>query len=192
MTMPDYNDDIKNAVETLRRGGVILYPTDTVWGIGCDASDSKAVKRVFEIKRRADSKALIALVGSMAQLERTVESVPDVAAQLIEVSDRPVTVVYDHGRGVAREMLSSDGSLAVRVTSEAFSRALCLAFGRAIVSTSANISGLPAPRFYNEISPEIISAADYVCLSRRNDTKPSKPSMVIKISEGGLFKILRD
>lgn len=192
MTMPDYNDDIKNAVETLRRGGVILYPTDTVWGIGCDASDSKAVKRVFEIKRRADSKALIALVGSMAQLERTVESVPDVAAQLIEVSDRPVTVVYDHGRGVTREMLSSDGSLAVRVTSEAFSRALCLAFGRAIVSTSANISGLPAPRFYNEISPEIISAADYVCLSRRNDSKPSKPSMVIKISEGGLFKILRD
>lgn len=189
--MQDFSDDIKSAVLALRRGGVILYPTDTVWGLGCDASDSAAVKRIFEIKRRADSKALIALVGSMAQLERTVEDVPDIAVQLIEVSDRPVTVVYDHGRGVAPEMLAPDGSLAVRVTSEPFSQKLCLAFGKAIVSTSANVSGAPAASVFSEIAPEILSAADYVCLSRRDDNKPAKPSMVIKISEGGLFKILR-
>lgn len=189
--MTQYSDDIKNAVAALRRGGVILYPTDTVWGLGCDAANSSAVKRIFEIKRRADSKALIALVGSLAALDSVVESVPAIAEQLIEVSDRPVTVVYDHGRGVAPEMLGPGGSLAVRVTSEDFSRRLCAAFGGAIVSTSANVSGQPAPRIFSEIPAEIIEAADYVCTSRRDDTAERAPSMVIKISEGGVFKILR-
>jgi len=189
--MYDFSDDIKSAVDALRNGGIILYPTDTIWGLGCDATNSSAVRRIFEIKRRADSKALIALVGSMAQLERTVESIPDVAEQLIEVSDRPVTVVYDHGIGVAPEMLAPDGSLAVRLTAEDFSQRLCRAFGRPLVSTSANVSGQPSPRFFKEISSEILDAADYVCSSRRNDERPSKPSMVIKISDGGVFKILR-
>lgn len=189
--MTDFSDDIKNAVAALRRGEVILYPTDTVWGLGCDAANSDAVKRIFEIKRRADSKALIALVGSTPALDRVVESVPPVAEQLIEVSDRPVTVVYDRGRGVAREMLAQDGSLAVRVTTEDFSRRLCMAFGGAIVSTSANVSGTPSPVTFDEISEEIKDAVDYVCTSRRDETKASVPSMVIKISEGGVFKILR-
>ncbi len=186
-----FSDDIAAAVAALRAGGVILYPTDTVWGLGCDAANSAAVRRIFEIKRRADHKALIALVGSMAQLDRTVDSVPEVAEQLIEASNRPVTVVYDQGRGVAPEMLGPDGSLGVRVTQEAFSRELCLRFGRAIVSTSANVSGAPAPASFAQIAPEIIQAADYVCLSRRGETPSSRPSMVIKISDGGLFKILR-
>lgn len=186
-----YTEDIAAAVAALRAGGVILYPTDTVWGLGCDASCPEAVRRIYRIKRRADHKALIALVGSMAQLDRAVESVPEVAEQLIEASDRPVTVVYDRGRGVAPEMLGPDGSLAVRVTAEPFSRELCARFGRAIVSTSANVSGAPAPAAFAQIDPEIIAAADYVCLSRRDEAPASRPSMVIKISDGGLFKILR-
>ena len=183
--------DLKNAVDTLRRGGVILYPTDTVWGIGCDASDSAAVKRVFEIKRRADSKAMIALVGSLAQLERTVYEVPDVAYQLMECTDRPLTIIYDRATGVAPEMVAEDGSLAVRLTTEEFSAALCRSFGRAIVSTSANVSGQPAAANFSGISPEILGAVDYVCASGRESLAPARPSAIMKISAGGLFKIIR-
>jgi L-threonylcarbamoyladenylate synthase len=189
--MENYNEDIKKAVDTLRAGGIILYPTDTIWGIGCDATNSKAVRRVFDIKHRADSKALITLVGSLAALERTVEEVPDVAYQLLEVADKPMTIVYDHGRGVAPELLAEDGSIGVRLTTEPFSAVLCKAFGRPLVSTSANISGEPAPAHYGEISQEILGAADYVCTSRRDETAPAAASTVIKLSAGGVFKILR-
>ncbi len=189
--MENYNEDIKKAVDTLRAGGIILYPTDTIWGIGCDATNSKAVRRVFDIKHRADSKALITLVGSLAALERIVEEVPDVAYQLLEVADKPMTIVYDHGRGVAPELLAEDGSIGVRLTTEPFSAALCKAFGRPLVSTSANISGKPAPAHYGEISQEILDAADYVCTSRRDETAPAAASTVIKLSAGGVFKILR-
>lgn len=187
----EYTNDIAAAVAVLKRGGVILYPTDTVWGIGCDATNSEAVKKVFQIKGRPDSKALITLVGSEAQLERTVQDVPEVAWQLIEASDRPVTIVYDHGVGVAPELLASDGSIGVRLTQESFSRSLCQRLNRPLVSTSANKSGEPSPATFSEISPEILEAVDYVCLSRRDEDGPAQPSMVIKISEGGLFKILR-
>lgn len=183
--------DLKNAVDTLRRGGVILYPTDTVWGIGCDASNSAAVKRVFEIKRRVDSKALIALVGSLAQLERTVDEVPEVAYQLMECTDRPMTIIYDRATGVAPEMVADDGSLAVRLTTEEFSAELCRRFGRAIVSTSANVSGHPAAASFGEIAPEILEAVDYVCTSGREAAASSRPSTIMKISAGGLFKIIR-
>lgn len=184
-------DDVRAAVDTLRRGGVILYPTDTVWGIGCDATNEAAVKRVFEIKRRADSKALIALVNSLAMLERTVDNVPEVAYQLIEASDRPATIVYDRGVGVAPEMIAADGSLAVRVTAERISSAIIRGLGRPLVSTSANISGAPAAAFFDEISDEIKSAVDYACLSRQTDRTVARPSLVIKISGNGVFKILR-
>lgn len=191
MNAMNYDADIAQAIATLRRGGIILYPTDTVWGIGCDATNSEAVRRVFEIKRRPDSKALITLVGSEAALERAVANVPDVAWQLIEAAVAPVTIVYDHGAGVAPELLAEDGSLAVRLTREPFSAHLCRRFGRPLVSTSANITGQPAPASFTEISPEIIDSVDYVCLSRRSEPAGAKPSMVIKISDGGLFKILR-
>lgn len=190
--MAELLDDIKHAVAALKRGEVILYPTDTVWGIGCDASNSHAVKRIFEIKHRTDSKALIALVGSPEQLHKTVENLPEEALHIIENTPRPVTVVYDHGVGVAPEMLASDGSLAVRVTNEDFSKKLCLAFGGAIVSTSANVSGKPTARSFDEISPEIINAVDYVCLSGRDCTGPSSPSMVVKVSDTGTVHILRN
>ena len=170
------DEDIREACTVLARGGVILYPTDTVWGIGCDATRSDAVKRVFGIKRRADSKAMITLVDDEARLERYVDNVPDAARDIIELSDRPVTIVYDHG---------------IRVTREAFSRRLCRAFRRPIVSTSANISGEPAAAVFDDISPEIKGAVDYIVETRRDDTSRATPSSVIKLSDDGTVKILR-
>lgn len=192
----EYTDDIRAAVAVLKRGGVILYPTDTVWGLGCDATNSAAVKKVFEIKRRADAKALITLVGSLAQLERTVDIVPEVAYQLIEFSEKPLTIIYDRpsaAAGIAPELIADDGTIAVRLTGEAFSAALCNAFRRPLVSTSANISGAATPRVYTEISPEILEAVDYVCLSRREETPAAdaKPSTIMRLSEDGLFKVIR-
>ena len=191
----DYTPDIKAATEVLRKGGIIVYPTDTVWGIGCDATNSEAVRRVFEIKRRVDAKALITLVGSLAQLERTVDGIPEVAYQLIEYSEKPVTIVYDRplpSARIAPELLADDGTIGVRVTSEPFSKALCAAFRKPLVSTSANISGQPAAACFAEISPEILAAADYVCTSRRNEPAGNaSPSSVIRLSEDGSFKILR-
>ncbi len=186
-----YRDDIRQAVGVLRRGGVILYPTDTVWGIGCDARDSEAVRKVFGIKHRADSKALITLVDSLAMLDRTVGEIPEVAEQLIEAAVDPITIVYDRGRGVAPELLADDGSIGVRLTREPFSSALCRALGAPLVSTSANISGSPTPMCFSEIAPEIVGAVDYVCASRREEQPHARPSTVIKISAGGVFKILR-
>jgi len=191
MNTNDYSDDIARAVEVLRRGGVIVYPTDTIWGLGCDARDSRAVRRIFEIKRRDDSKALITLVDSLAALDRIVDEVPEVAEQLIEAAVDPVTIIYDHGRNVAPELMASDGSIGVRLTREAFSAALCRAFRGPIVSTSANVSGSPSPMDFASIPSEILDAADYVCTSRRDEPAAAKASSVIKISAGGLFKILR-
>lgn len=189
----NFDTDLREAVEVMRRGGVVLYPTDTVWGLGCDARCQDAVERIFVIKRRADSKALISLVADEAMLERWVDPVPDAALQLIEAcaDDTPMTIVYDHPHGLAPALLAQDGSAAIRVTRERFSAALCRRMRGPVVSTSANISGEPAPSFFTEISPEILSAVDYVCLTRRNDMMLRKPSSVVKISDSGVIKILR-
>ena len=185
------NKDLSCCLEVLKRGGIIIYPTDTVWGIGCDATDSNAVKRIFEIKRRADSKALITLVDSVAALERVVDEVPEVAYQLIDVAVEPMTIVYDRGVGVAPELLAEDGSIGVRITSEKFSKELCRRFRRPIVSTSVNISGEPSPKCFHDINPDLLDAADYVCEADRERPWASKPSTVIKLSAGGVIKILR-
>lgn len=192
--MSDYEamkSDIRAAVDVMRRGGVILYPTDTIWGIGCDARNSVAVRRVYEIKRRADAKALITLVSSMAMLDATVDEVPEVAEQLIDVAVKPITIIYDKGRNVAPELLAADGSIGIRLTRERFSAALCRAMRGPVVSTSANISGQPSPRNFASISEDIKKAVDYVCLSRRDEAPVFKASTIIKISSGGLFKIIR-
>ena len=152
--------DVDAAVAVLRRGGVILYPTDTVWGIGCDATNDEAVRRVYAIKQRDDSKAMLTLVSDLAMLERTVDGIPDVAYDLIEFSDRPTTIVYDKGIGVSPLLLGPDGTLGVRVAGESFCNALVRRLGRPLVSTSANISGKPAARSFDEIPPEVADAAD--------------------------------
>lgn len=187
----DLRDDIRNACEVMGKGGVILYPTDTVWGIGCDATRSDAVRRVFDIKHRADSKALITLVGDEVMLERYVAEVPDIAWELIEAAVDPITVVYDHGTGLAPELLAADGSVGIRLTRENFSRRLCRAFRRPIVSTSANISGRPTPMCFDEIDREITEAVDYVVNCRRDEPAQHRPSSVIRLSADGTFKIIR-
>ncbi len=186
-----FEQDINNAVAALRRGGVILYPTDTVWGIGCDATDPAAVRRVFEIKRRADSKALITLVADVADIGRYSAVSPSTVLAIIGRSERPTTVVYPGGCGLAPELLAEDGSVGMRVTGELVSASICRAFGKPLVSTSANISGQPATGIYCEISKEIIDAVDYVVEARRDDCSRSMPSRVIKINADGSVITLR-
>lgn len=187
----DYREDLLKAVEVLNKGGVILYPTDTVWGLGCDATNPEAVARVFKIKQREDSKALLVLVDSQAKVEFYVREVPPVAWDLMELSTRPLTLIMDGARNLAPGLIAEDGSVGIRVTDEAFSRDLCRRFRKAIVSTSANLSGLPAPSVYSEISPEILSSVDYVVSYRREDEHRSKPSSIIKVGAGGQVKIIR-
>lgn len=189
----DYKKDINSAVEAMRAGGVIAYPTDTVWGIGCDASCSEAVRKVFAIKHRADSKALITLVADEEMLGRYVPGViPDACRSIINAGCRPVTVVYPHGRNVAPELLAADGSIGVRITRSGFPADLCQALGGAVVSTSANLSGHPAARTFAEIDPAILEAVDYVALSGRDNDVPAMPSRVVKIADDGEIIILRD
>lgn len=184
-------DDIKKAVEVMRQGGVILYPTDTVWGIGCDATNPEAVARVYKIKHRDDSKALICLVDSEARLQRYVRNVPDVAWQVMELATQPTTVILDNATGLAENLIAEDGSIAMRITGEPFSKELCYRFQKPIVSTSANISGQPAAENYKDISEELINSVDYVCYSRRQEKKPHTPSKILRIRLNGEVEIIR-
>lgn len=180
----------------MRKGGVILYPTDTVWGIGCDATNAEAVKRVYEIKQRDDSKALICLVDSDARMQRYFRNVPDVAWQLVdslkEAADaKPTTLILDGAINLAPNLIAEDGSIGIRITNEAFSKELCFRFQKAIVSTSANISGEPAAQNYCDIDERILNTVDYVCWSRRQEHKPHTPSSIIKLKENGEVTVIR-
>lgn len=186
-----YGEDIRKAIDVMNRGGIIAYPTDTIWGLGCDATNADAVRRIYEIKRRDDSKALITLVDSEAKVEFYVKEVPEVAWQLIEVADKPLTIIYDNARNLAPNLIAEDGSIAIRITSEPFSRELCRRFKKAIVSTSANVSGEPSPKTFADISSEILNAADYVCTSRREENAPHTPSSIIKLGVSGEVKVIR-
>ena len=185
-------DEVKKAVEVMRQGGVILYPTDTVWGIGCDATNPEAVKRVYEIKRRDDSKALICLVDSDARLSRYVRNVADVTWDMIEMAEKPLTIIFDQAVGLAPNLLAEDGSVGLRITKEEFSKELCFRFQKPIVSTSANISGEPTARTFDEISDDIKNAVDYVVKYNRQCKEKHKPSSIIKIDANGKFQIIRE
>ncbi len=185
-------EDIKKALDVLRKGGVILYPTDTIWGLGCDAENEEAVKRIYDIKQRADSKSMLSLIDVPHRLEVYVTSVPDIAWDLIEQSDKPLTVIYPKAKNLAKNLLAEDGSVGIRLVNEPFCNQLISRFRKAIVSTSANISGQKPPAIFDDIAPEIINAVDYVVEYRQNDTTPAKASSIIKLDEGGLFKIIRE
>jgi L-threonylcarbamoyladenylate synthase len=187
----EFGTDIAEALKVMRAGGVILYPTDTVWGLGCDATNSAAVRRIYEIKQRAENKSLIILVNSVPMLERYVDNPPEVALQMSELSEKPMTIVYDKGRSLAEGVASGDGSVGVRVCSDPFCDALITGLRKPLVSTSANISGSIAPAIFDEISEEVKEAVDYVCLWRQDDRSRSQPSSVIKVSGNGIVKILR-
>ena len=185
-------EDIRKACEVMQKGGVILYPTDTIWGIGCDATNAEAVKRVYEIKKRSDSKAMLVLVDNAVKVDFYVDEAPEVAFDLIELTNKPLTIIYDGAKNLAPNLIAEDGSVGIRVTSEEFSNQLCYRFRKAIVSTSANVSGEPSPATFGEISDEIKQAVDYIVQSRQQENKASQSSSIIKLGKGGQVKVIRE
>jgi len=189
--MDEFIDDITNALEILKKGGIILYPTDTIWGIGCDATNFEAVKRVYEIKQREDSKSMLVLLENPNLILSYIDEIPDVAWDLIEFSEKPTTIIYDKAKNMPVNLIAEDGSIGIRVTKEVFTQQLIKKFRKPIVSTSANISGQPSPRNFSEISEEIKSKVDYIVEYRQNEKKNPEPSSIIKLGSSGLIKILR-
>ena len=199
--------DLEEAVRVLRAGGVIVYPTDTVWGIGCDATNEEAVRRVYALKRRADSKSMLVLLDAPGKLQGYVEEVPEMAWELLECTSplqlplqgvrentesiRPLTIIYPRGKNLAKSLLAEDGSVGIRITREPFSKALCERLRRPIVSTSANISGEPAAKTFHQISEAVLEQADYVCLYRRDDEEEKAPSSIIKVGLHNEIEIIR-
>ena len=187
----EFGDDIRDALKVLRAGGVILYPTDTIWGIGCDATNAEAVRKIYAIKQRAENKSLIILVNSAGMLTRYVDNPPEVALQMAELTESPLTIVYDRGRSLAEGVASADGSVGVRICADPFCDELITALRKPLVSTSANISGSSAPALFDEISEELKASVDYVCLWRQDDRSRAKASSVIRVSGNGIVKIRR-
>ncbi|GHT71715.1 threonylcarbamoyl-AMP synthase [Bacteroidia bacterium] len=185
------NDEIKRACEILSRGGIILYPTDTIWGIGCDAMNEAAVKRVYEIKQRADSKSMLVLIDSPDYLDYYVDDLPEIALNLIEVADKPLTIIYSGAKNLAPNLIAGDGSIGIRITKEKFSQGLCARFKKPVVSTSANISGMPSPGNFSEIDENIKKSVDYIVNFRREEKNNPEPSGIIKLGKGGEIQIIR-
>lgn len=183
--------EINQALNTLKKGGLILYPTDTVWGIGCDATNTEAIERVFQLKQRSDAKALICLVSDFKMLNQYVADIPEVAYDILKYASKPTTIIYDKPIRVAQNLLADDESLAVRVSRHDFSKSLIRKFKRPIVSTSANLSGQTTPNSFQEIDPAILAGVDYVVNLERNK-KNGPPSAIIKLKTDGTVKIIRD
>lgn len=201
-------EDLQEALRVLREGGIIVYPTDTVWGIGCDATNAEAVKKIYALKQREDSKSMLVLLDSAAKLDYYVD-VPETAEMLLGVQNtdrctdrvqtelqndatKPMTIIYPNARHLAENIVAEDGSIGIRITSEPFSKALCAQLKRPLVSTSANISGHPTAHFFHEIENAILEGADYVCRFRREDETPHEPSTIIKVNADGTFRIIRE
>lgn len=184
------HDEIKRALDILHKGGVILYPTDTIWGIGCDATNDEAVARIYEIKKRTDAKSMLVLLDNDAKLERYVVEVPEVAYDLIEMTDKPLTIIYENSKGLSPHLSKRNESIGIRITTEEFTHKLIQRFKKPIVSTSANISGEPSPSCFADISEEVKDAVDYVVDYRRED-KSASPSSIIMLGNGGQVKVIR-
>lgn len=182
---------IDKTIEVLNQGGVILYPTDTVWGLGCDATNSEAVRRIYQIKRRADSKAMLCLTDAIGRVDYYFDRVPDIAWDLWEVADKPLTLILPRARNVAPELVAEDGTMGMRITHEKVSNAICARLKRPLVSTSANISGEPTARCFADISEEIRQAVDYIVPLRQDETENPSPSGIIKVGDGGLIQVIR-
>ena len=190
--MMEIKDDIKNAIDILSKGGVILYPTDTIWGIGCDATNEDAVKRVYQIKQRMETKAMIVLIDNDVKLDYYLEEVPSLAYDLIDLSEKPLTIIYDKARNLANNLIAEDQSIGIRITQEKFSKELCYRFKKAIVSTSANISGALSPKCFKDIDSKIIEEVDYVVKYRQEDNTNSQASSIMKLGIGNEIKIIRE
>lgn len=185
-------EDLQEALRVLRSGGIIVYPTDTVWGIGCDATNEEAVQRIYALKQREDSKSMLVLLDSPAKLNYYLADIPDAAWMLLEAaSPKPLTIIYPNARNMAPSLIAEDGSIGIRITNEPFSKALCAQLKHPLVSTSANISGHPTAQVFAQIEPQIREGADYVCRFRREDDCPAEPSSIIKINSDNTFRIIR-
>lgn len=184
-------EDIKNACRVLEAGGIILYPTDTVWGLGCDATNAEAVRNLYKIKQREEDKAMLMLVDSIVKVEFYVDELPPVAWDMADLSIKPLTIIYPKARNLAGNLPAQDGSIGIRVTKERFSHALCQRFRKGIVSTSANLSGMPTPANFGEISEEVRQKADYIVKYRQDDLSRPAPSSIVKVGPGGQIKIIR-
>ncbi len=189
--MTHFEEDIKQCIATLQAGGTILYPTDTVWGIGCDATNAYAVKKVYKIKKRNDSKALIVLTASERDVMQYTAAVDLSLFNYLDNTFKPTTVIYENGLGFAENLLAEDGSIAIRICQEDFCKALIKRLGRPIVSTSANISGKPAAAQFSDIDEVIKTGVDYVVKYRQDENRPTQPSSIIRWKDGTVL-VIRD
>ncbi len=182
--------EIKNSIKVLQEGRLILYPTDTIWGIGCDATNPKAVAKIYELKQRNNSKALICFVADDRMLSNYVEKIPNAAASILQIAESPITIIYDNPKGVANNLIAPDNSLAIRIPNDEFCYRLCRKLNKPIVSTSANISGFPTPKSFKEISPQILKGVDYV-VNLHHQKITTKPSSILKIRNDESVTVIR-
>ncbi len=186
------NADLDQSVEFLKKGCIILYPTDTIWGLGCDATNGKAIEKIYAIKKRNEGKSLIILVDGEEMLTHYVQSVPAIVHDLVEQYDRPLTIIYPEARNLPKNLVAPDGSIAIRIVRHAFCSRLISQFGKPITSTSANVSGLPSPASYHAIPDEVKQMVDYSVILGRDDLKAASPSTIIRIDINGEFEIIRN
>ena len=186
-----FDEDIKESLTALKNGDIILYPTDTIWGLGCDATNPSAVKKIFKIKSRSENKSLLILVDGEAMLERYVQDIPEIVFELTGVSDSPLTIIYTKGINLAEGVCNVDGSVGVRICHDEFCSELIRRFRKPIVSTSANFSGKPSPKYYGEIEDLVINNVAYVVKYRQDDRQKQSASPVIRIEQNGTIKIIR-
>lgn len=189
--MNSFTIEINDCIEVLAKGGLILYPTDTVWGIGCDATNEEAVQKVYNLKQREDSKALICLVANDAMLERFVEQVPEIAYDILDLATKPTTIIYDEPKGIVKNAIGKDNTMAIRVASDKFCQYLINKFRKPIISTSANLAGMETPNSYEEINEVIRKGVDYI-VNLQHDKKNGPPSSIIKLSNDGTVKVIRE
>ncbi|MFV0483345.1 MAG: L-threonylcarbamoyladenylate synthase [Bacteroidales bacterium] len=187
-----FKQDIENALKVLRDGGIILYPTDTIWGLGCDATNKIATERIYNIKQRHSSKSMIVLLADIGMIESYTAQLPDVAFQLLECTTKPTTIIYDGAKNLADNIVAEDNSIAIRITDEVFSQTLARKFKRPIVSTSANIAESASPTTFRDIDSQIIESVDYVVKYRQDDHRKTVPSSIIKLQSDGRVVIIRE
>lgn len=185
------DSEIIKAEEVLESGGIILYPTDTIWGIGCDATNQEAVQHIYTLKQREDSKSMLVLVNGVGMLKKYLSEVPPVALAFLAKTKKPTTIIYPGARNLAGNLVAEDGSIGIRITSDPFCNQLIESCGKPLVSTSANISGEPSPSVFSEIRSHILTQVDHVVGWRQDETEASLPSAIIKLEEDGQMTILR-
>ncbi len=187
----NYKEDVASSLAVLREGGLLLYPTDTIWGLGCDATNEEAVKKIFELKKRSESKSLLVLLESPHKLRQYVAEVPELAYDMIELSESPLTLILDGAKNLANSVVATDGSVGIRIVKEPFLQELLRQLKKPLISTSANISGEPAPAIFSQIKESIKTQVDYVVQYRQEDSTVRPSSHIIKLGVGGEVKVLR-